>query len=187
MKLEIENKTRWDGRGIRSLVLLGLRNHGIEGCKVVVSYQRKGARICGRAAVGGRWMALYMPRDGDPDIVARKLSSTIDHECLHLRGLMHRAFPKHARYVRPQGAPWHPGGCAMVLLPEPVSPTLDAKREAKLAHAQGMLAQATTRLKRATTIEKKWRRRVKELERRARVTPEGQIEEALKLVAGSSS
>jgi len=190
MKLNIFNKTRWDGKVIRSLVLRGLREHGIEDrCDVVIRYERKGSSICGLAAVGGRWMELRLPREqGDPLLVVKKLSSTIDHECLHLRGMRHRQFPAHARYCTTRGAPWHPEDCrGIVLIPEPAAPSLEEKRASKLAHARGMLAKATTRLKRAATIEARWRRRVKDLERRSGASPEALIEETLKLVAGSSS
>jgi hypothetical protein len=192
IKLKFENRTRWDGRVIRSLVLLGLREHGIrDRCEVVVRYQRKGSTICGLAAVGGRWMELIMPRETDPGldlgVVVRKLSSTIDHEILHLRGLMHRQFPAHARYCTPKGAPWHPPGC----LELPVLGVLGADTAAKdpflvkLAHARKMHGKALTRLKRAATIEAKWKRRVKAMEKRVLPQPTEAIEEALKLVAGS--
>lgn len=44
--------------------------------------------------------------------------------------------------------------------PEPVPPSPDQRKAAKLAHATKMLARAERRLKLATTIAKKWRRRV---------------------------
>jgi len=44
--------------------------------------------------------------------------------------------------------------------PEPVPPSPDPRKAAKLAHATKMLARAERRLKLATTIAKKWRRRV---------------------------
>jgi hypothetical protein len=48
--------------------------------------------------------------------------------------------------------------------PKPVYKTADEK---KLARARAMLAKATTRVKRATTIEKKWAKTVRRLERKA--------------------
>jgi len=132
MKLTFENRTCWDDSVIRSLVLTGLRAHGItDRCEVLVRYQRRGALICGRAAVGGRWMELLLPREGDPEMVARKLSSTIDHECLHLRGFMHREFPAHARYCTPDGAPWHPDDCADIS--RPAAPARRTARRSPMA------------------------------------------------------
>lgn len=118
MNLVIENRTRWSGRTIRSLMILGLEQHGIKDhCQVLVRYRRKGAKVCGRAAVGGRWMELLMPEEcQDPELEARRLTAVIDHEIIHLRGFRHRDFPAHARWCHDDGAPWHPPGCKLELL-----------------------------------------------------------------------
>jgi len=58
-------------------------------------------------------------------------------------------------------------GCPVTpLLPQPVEPKASRDKK-KLEHALAMFAKAKTRAKRASTLEKKWARRVAALERKA--------------------
>lgn len=49
--------------------------------------------------------------------------------------------------------------------PPEVAPTKEEKRKAKLEHVRSMLHRAVTRLRRARTIEKKWRLKLRAIER----------------------
>jgi hypothetical protein len=153
--------------------------------KDAITRKRTTCKSCnggGRIIVDGHWHSqfsgwciqcrgeggfLEVTGDLSPIDYAKNVASTIDHECYHLRGLHHRNFPKHV-LKRGHQAPWFEEGMVLRWAP-PVTklrPSLDEKREEKLAHMQSMHTKSLTRLKRAQTIEKKWRVRMHTAEKR---------------------
>ena len=157
----------------------------------------------------GRWMEILIDRpqaepagrpartmveDGVGDgaanakALALHISATIDHELYHTRGLRHRAFPTHARWCHQNGAPWHDPTWKLEAKVEAAKdkPSKDALVEKKLEHCRAMLKAANTRLKRATTLQKKWARKLRDLERKLALSlPE--TSEAMALAAGRSA
>lgn len=89
------------------------------------------------------------------------------HEAMHLAGVRHQDMTEEQLYCK-MPVPWSAG---MQLRDKEVRPELPreerlaAARGDRLKHAERMLSKARTRLKRAATIEKKWRRRVGVLSR----------------------
>lgn len=117
MRVALWNLTQWDDRALLELLHAGFAAHRLDdSCDVVVRYRPRGSTLCGRAAVGGRWMELRLPRSGEgPELEARRLTSILDHEIMHLRGYDHEHFPDYARWCHDRGAPWHPKGARLLL------------------------------------------------------------------------
>jgi hypothetical protein len=87
------------------------------------------------------------------------------HEAMHLAGVRHGDMTEEQYYCR-MPVPWSDKmqlriKGAPVLVPR--EERMAAALADRLEHAQAMLAKASTRLKRASTIEKKWARRVRML------------------------
>jgi hypothetical protein len=178
--LVLRNHTRWATADLRRIVAAGLAAHGLVRCTVHITYARRAAqKLAGRARIGTRGscataagvMWLYLPRPpADGAWLARLVASTVDHEVYHLRGLRHGAFPAHARWVTPDAPPpwWGPALGAVAwcapAAPKP-RPTAPERRAVRLAHAQALLAKAVTRTKRAATIEARWAKTVRRIER----------------------
>jgi len=140
------------------------------------------------AAPPARTMVEDIVGDGAAKALALHISATIDHELYHTRGLHHRAFPAHARWCHNNGAPWHDHAWRLEAKVEAVrvKPSKDALAEKKLAHCKAMLKAANTRLKRATTLQKKWSRKLRDLERKLALAPP-EASEAVALAAGRSA
>lgn len=144
-----------------------------------------GRFICIECRGKGKVVASTTPRDMHAH--ARRVAGTVDHECYHLRGLHHRNFPRHAMGPNHQAPWWEDGMQLRRVSPEP-KVTVDLgdrvelieRREKREAHMRAMLAKAETRLKRAETIAKKWRVRVK------RSTAATEFLKAARKSAGSS-
>jgi hypothetical protein len=180
MKIDLDNQTVFRDEDIRALVRKAL---------VAVGYDRtvryplrvefvhsRSPRTSGRAVVGtnrsahGLWMKLRVPKPSAwrADTWREVVAVTI-HECMHLVGTRHRDMTDAQMFCTLPLPAW-----AKDLQPlrvaeaKPVTPREErvaAARAGRLEHAQEMLKKAETRLKRATTIETKWRRRVAALTR----------------------
>lgn len=86
----------------------------------------------------------------------------VDHEVAHLQGLRHEEMSDDLHHCT-QPTPW----LGELQLREESAEVVDvaAARSDRAEHARAMLAKAETRLKRAETIAKRWRRRVAGYER----------------------
>lgn len=168
--MKITNTTHWRTDHLRAILQpaaeLELDPADRKRLVVRIVYSRQPGRVSGRARLGGRHVSrlvpltvlLRIPRDSvDP----RDFAWLACHEFAHSRGQRHRGmaawyrwgWQNHQRYAFAEGRP--------IERPQPKpKPTWEAVRLAKLAHAQAMLKAADTRLKRATTIHRKWKRRV---------------------------
>lgn len=118
----------------------------------------------------GTYMTLRLPQPvpgdeamahdlGGPTLRER-FARVVEHEIAHLQGLDHSAMGEKLYYCK-QETPWlgelplRAGSETYLSMREPKAAFAD-----KEAHARAMLAKATTRLKRATSIAKRWQRRV---------------------------
>lgn len=192
MRISIKNQTRWSTADLRALYKAALKAAGASAGGALVVKNRRGAGVGGNCWLGrhGRpglctlrlptpeteargvalssALAAEAQKEGAPwapyapasfrDQVAR----TMHHEALHAIGARHKDMTEPQMYCT-QSVEWARG---LALNVEPAAPVQKAAFSDKLAHARSMLARAVTRAKRAGTIEKKWARRVKMLERR---------------------
>lgn len=105
-------------------------------------------------------------REASP-VLLGEIARTVDHEVAHLAGLDHKNMSE-ALYRCTQPTPWA-DGLVLRLADEPAAEDRAKERVAaslaKEDHARAMLKQALTRLRRATTIAKRWERRVAAYER----------------------
>lgn len=100
----------------------------------------------------------------EPRLSGSQLASVAAHEFQHNLGRRHRHM--HRKYLGHDYTPW---SWATDVEPAPqfARPSAVEAADAKLAHASAMLRKAETRAKRATTILRKWQRRVRDSARRA--------------------
>lgn len=138
-------------------------------------------RMCRTFPVDGQPRTEYFRPGGRKkigEITGEKLTdlklqfaSVACHEFAHNRGMKHRAMPNYYfwRSRWKEYVAWA-AEMPLELKPERSKPTSEEKRDGKLVNAQARWALAQTRLKRAATIEKKWRLRVRSLERRQAAT-----------------
>lgn len=99
----------------------------------------------------------------DLSLDGAEIAHVLAHEFQHNLGRRHRQM--HRKYIEHDYTPWSWAGRVTL---DPRTDIPPAKRaEERLTHALRMLRRAETRAKRATTILKKWRRRVRDGERRA--------------------
>jgi hypothetical protein len=116
----------------------------------------------------GKWMRLRLP---NPERVTRgyalvrqHFAQVVEHEVAHLQGLRHGDMSDALRWCT-QETPW----LGELPLGEEVYPDeakeIAAAQSGRLEHARSMLGKAVTREKRASTLRKKWERRVRALER----------------------
>ena len=186
--LELRNETAYDTRAIRKLVVRCLRalmlkvrgcvrvtyssvneHHGVAAIgrqikRVVDSsfYGKVSLEASGYVTRSGLNMALTVPRD--PRLFSRdQFARLILHEALHWKGVRHEDMTDHQRYCSGPAPAW----CLDVEVAFQPKPPVDpnAAREKKLAHAKAMLGRSERRLKLATTIVKRWKRRVSAAER----------------------
>lgn len=174
MRIELTNKTHYRDDHIRAFLKRSipeerpdLCKHGAPALRVTIVYTRPGgrtgehARGCsGCARVKSNWMKVRLPKNHEPDRI--DFAHVIAHELAHTRGMRGEYIMRHsARYGRV--GTWRTIYAWAETLP------LERKAKAtpkvipidsKLTHAERMLKAALTREKRATTIRKKWQRKV---------------------------
>lgn len=156
---------------------------------VTVKYSRRPGRYSGHARLGGQHctrgplpVTLCLPKPGWTN--GRKVAWLACHEFAHSRGTNHRnmaAFYRwpnfdHERYAWAFELPLE--AAPVQAKPKPDRAAAQSKR---LDHARAMLKKADTRLKRATTIHRKWKRAV------ARLTKALAVQEQLPMAAGGGN
>ncbi len=181
--MKLDNRTRYRSADLERIILAALADAGIKRPRrdrVLVVHSR-GEGYSGRCWIGTditSWrgharmrLRLPVPSQAKPLDVA-VLVWLVRHEVAHWRGLRHEQMSR-ALLTHNASDPvpaWSVGLTVAVEDAAPESATRrevdpDAKRAAQLAHARTMLAKAERRLKLATTVEKRWRRRVAAAER----------------------
>lgn len=183
--MKVNNLTDWRTDQIKALVQkvaeAELEPKARKSLVVTVKYRRTGYRgVLGRAHLGTRLRparnldlylrrpqtleALEMPKG---DVVM--LAHTIAHEMAHLKGMTHREMRGFKRYDYSEGwAEYYAWAEAFEIRVRPAKakPTASDIVGRKLEHAAAMLAKAKTRARRASTIEKKWRTKLRYYEKK---------------------
>lgn len=171
MKLIVNNRTHWKTAHLRQFILRTLRQERADlfkrqpytvtfRCNVRYNRQgNRGTRCSGHAPIGGNWMRVMLP-SGNPD--KTDLAMVCAHEAAHTAGVGHNAMRGDPFYHR-VGNYREIHGWAESLPLERQERRARAAIADRLAHAQRMLLRARTRAKRASTIERRWTRRVKTL------------------------
>jgi hypothetical protein len=169
--VKIVNHTRWQTRDIRAvLARVALTElDGDHNRRVVVTLKPgrdrfdyghvSGHAILGQHGYRASHMTLLLPaRVLDPV----SLAATAAHEFAHLRGLTHAQMRGAPRYTYAEGwrevYAWAQAYQVRKIEPKP-APSLDARRQAKLQKSESMIRLWETRVRRAQTWLKKWRRR----------------------------
>jgi hypothetical protein len=172
--MKIRNETKWSTDDLRAIISAALAHRGVPSTGLVVEVVPSRHRISGVARIGkmhkrwsgakemfyGNWMKLRLPHNSDEKL--KVVAAVIEHEVAHLQGLTHGTMSDALRWCT-QEVSW----LGELQLREEEKPCVNkaAVRADRLAHAERMLAKAETREKRATTLRKKWERRVRALER----------------------
>lgn len=182
--LKVTNETGYDTRALRRIIVGAIRAVclPVRGA-VRVTYHRPGeyknaAWHGGSAAYGrverkedggfityqGLTMVLTLPRDPALFDLAN-FARTAHHEALHWKGVDHTEMTDAQLRCSGPVPDWAVG--VVVEFRAPKKPDVEELSVRKVRHAQEMLAKARTRAKRASTIEKKWKRKVDGLLRAA--------------------
>jgi hypothetical protein len=188
MKLKIVNKTDWHTADLKriahaALVAAGARPFKFREVTVYVNEsQRRSGRVHGKAWIGRHidpqnWV-LFLPtperaaRHYTRELLKRIACQVAHHEALHAVGARHADMTDEQRYCT-QAVPWADGlvlrSKAEVRPPKPEPAPEEARQAAfedRLAHVRAMHKRSLTRAKRAATLEKKWSRRLRALERK---------------------
>lgn len=178
MKIELTNKTTYRDDDLRALIRGACSQAGVAfGIVTVEVVDSKRSCVTGyahfppqlpRALLGTRRgrMKIRIPRPG-VEIKHGSVAQVMLHEAMHLAGARHSDMTEEQYHCR-MPTSWA-DGLLLRVKEAPVAPDPELRKAAaradRLGHAQAMLAKAGTRLKRATTLEKKWKRRVALLSR----------------------
>ena len=103
----------------------------------------------------------------DRNELVKAFAQLCHHEALHAVGVVHKDMTEDQYYCR-QSVPWSEG--LQLRSKDELTPAEEARKAAhddKLSHVRSMHKKALTRLKRAETIEKKWGRRLRMLEKKS--------------------
>ncbi len=181
----IKNLTDWSTNDLRAVISAACEAAGMVGVPEVLVRQRKPNVdhwfVTGRAWLGthrdpGKILLVmsgpaYSRTDSDRLLILLDLARTAHHEALHSVGAHHGDMTEEQRYCR-QDVPWADAlrlRTKSELRPRTeVSPVerSAARLADRLEHVRSMHRRALTRVKRAETLEKKWRRRLRMLERK---------------------
>jgi len=162
----IENYTHWSTRDLRRFVTRCAKQEGVKNARIVFAYNRAVDVWCsGYAQCPGIHTNIKLPSYYVDRI---DLAFVLAHEFAHLRGVKHKQMRDDPYYYRVgkwrEIYAWAQDLDLTKVLPQPKArPSVDAK----LAHAQTMLARAASRVKRGTTILRKWKAKVRYYERTA--------------------
>lgn len=174
MKLIIVNRTHWKTAHLRPFITRALRHERSSlftrafsySFRCIVKYNRAGDRhsyCSGHAPIGGNYMTVMLP---SVNVDKADFAMVCFHEAAHTAGLRHDAMRKEPLYHRVDN--WRELYSWAEALPlEKVLPQRRMRPDAnqRLLHARSMLTKALTRERRATTIRKRWERRIKTLEK----------------------
>jgi len=167
--VKIINKTHFETRDLRAIFQkaaeIELEPEHRKRLKVYVVYSRGGG-MSGCAYIKSNWSKVRIAKH--ETVNPRNLAYLAAHEFAHCRGMRHRQMPSylrhwsgsHERYAWAEGM-------QVRIRPKKKRLTFRAlDTDTKIIHARRMHARALTRLKRAQTIEKKWRVKVKYYEKK---------------------
>jgi hypothetical protein len=175
--IKISNETDWNTNDLRKICLAAAKAVGVKTKKLVtIKSNRRRPEVSGRATYPSAGLSegypswLWLPKDPiRPEEFAKEVARVAAHEFMHNLGVKHKDMTKAQLYCYQQ-ATWADG---LVLRkkgqrekPKETAAQRGARlRKERAEHAQDMLKKAATRLKRAKTIEQKWREKVRYYER----------------------
>jgi hypothetical protein len=132
---------------------------------------RKAIRRYGKELAGNTVKAVRESVPVIQDMTRLKLlfASVACHEFAHNRGMKHRGMPKHYKWASGSWKSYVAWAAEMPLEQKPsvAKPTASETISQKLVHVRRMQRRASTRLRRARTIDRKWAAKVKYYERRS--------------------
>lgn len=187
MKIQLINKTQFRDDDLRAILREACKHAGVAAKRVVFRACVGKLHIRGRATVApnGRssliWgtCTMWIPkfeiwgpgRHGERERTERawvnEVCQVMLHEAMHLAGVRHADMTDEQLMCK-MPVPWSDRH-QLRRKEQPDQTPLEERRAAaragRLEHAREMLTKARTRLKRAATIEKKWKRRVGMLSR----------------------
>lgn len=168
--MRIVNKTAWRTDHLRAFISRVAETEfepwRRKRLRVDVDYRRGLGDCRGYAWINSNFFQLRLPRE---DVDRVDLALTIAHELAHCRGLDHKDMRGNARYSFTKGRGYREVYAWADGLPlEKRNPKLKVRPSVstKVAHAEAKVVEWERRLKKGTTILKKWRRRVRDLKRR---------------------
>ena len=152
-KMKLNNKTRYDGGELRKIILSVMLDDGVRPAyyRVYVEYARANGRFYGKGTIGGTKMWLYLDREKHN---IAKLKNTILHELEHNKGLKHHDMDCDALRSHYAGE----GFIYEKAVKEKQKIDLVFQRR---IHAEKMVADYTTKLKRVGNLLKKWQKKAK--------------------------
>jgi hypothetical protein len=176
--VKIVNNTDWPTRPLRSLIARIARHEIYDAMiparaalyKTLCVHVKYGAIYNGSSGPHIPDITLFVPREGmfDPEVAFAWL---VTRHCINARGVATRLMGTDVVQFTDKARDQFAWARGLLFGKDPpkvkAAPTSADRMVLSLANAKLKLAIATTRLKRATTIEKKWRRRVKLLATRA--------------------
>ena len=166
MKIKLSNRSNVRDSDIRTLVKEACKQVGarVETLNLEVG---KSGHAHGRATCSGRrtlWIECNMWLWVGPDLDSFK--RVVIHEAMHLAGAKHNTMTPEQRWCTFELPEW---AKALPLRDKEVVVHEETKTAAfhteRLEHLRAMHSRAVTRLKRAQTIEKKWKRRLDRAEK----------------------
>jgi hypothetical protein len=172
--MKIVNVTHWQTRDLKRIATRVVReefprdrfNDRAKSIWVYVKYNSSGSLgtgSSGRARFDSNWCTVMVP-SGAVDPI--DFAYVLGHELGHCKGLKHGSMPPHQEHRNKYSRDHYGWAQGVVIRRQVVRPRVRPSNDARLTHARLMLSKAQTRAKRASTIVKRWTRRVRDLERR---------------------
>lgn len=158
--IRITNETHWSTRDLRRFIARCAKQEGIAVADVRIVYNRQVRGVCtGHAWYNSTHSVIKVPSQ---EIDPIDLAMVIAHEFAHNKNVRHRQMTGDPYYRRtPRTTEVYAWANDLPLTKvEPKKRQRPAASD-KLAHAQEMLSTWQSKLKRTTTMYKKWRRKVK--------------------------
>lgn len=157
--LRLENRTDWSSIDLRRFLSAGIRRLRCGRRTVKIRYGR-GRALTGWAYIGDPILQLTLPgpkwlrkrRKSLPAADLLELAQTFEHEIDHTKGKEHKDMPKWTS-LRPK---WHKG-LPIRFVPEPILGVRAVKQKLK---------KAEERLEKARRARNKWKKRIRQLERK---------------------
>lgn len=179
MKINLKNTSPYRDDDLRAIVQAACKATGVRcktlGLSVTQRRDSESSFHGGRATCSPgnrRWirahMQLSLPRPGLATVKETVLVAV--HEAMHLAGATHTTMTDAQRYCTGPLPTWAEGLELRVKEQAPPEELKAAARADRLEHAEAMHKRALTRLRRAETIEKKWKRRLAAMQRAAERT-----------------